>query len=71
MVIVIWDIDGFHVVDLMTEEHCYNIQYFLGHLLEPLLLAVFPDGRKLHSLQLDLYFDNCRVPAQRPLRTFR
>jgi hypothetical protein len=46
---VIWGADGFHVVDLMTEKHSHNTQYFLSHIFEPLLLAVFPDDRKPHS----------------------
>jgi transposase len=61
MLTVIWGIDGFQVVDLMTEQHSDNTQYFLSHILEPLLLAVFPEGRKLHSRQLSLHLDNCRV----------
>jgi hypothetical protein len=61
MLTVIWGIDGFHVVDLVTEQHRCNTQYFLSHILEPLLLAVFPDGRKPHSLWLSLHIDNCHV----------
>jgi hypothetical protein len=61
MLTVIWRFDGFHVVDLMTEQYSYNTQYFLSHVLESLLLAVFPDGRKPHSRRLSLHFDNCRV----------
>jgi hypothetical protein len=49
MLTVIWGIDGFHVVDLMTEQHSEKTQYFLSHTLEPLLLAVFTNGRKPHS----------------------
>jgi hypothetical protein len=56
-----WGIDGFDVVDLMTEQHSYNTQYFLSHVLEPLLLAVFPDGRQPHSRLQSLHLDNCRV----------
>jgi hypothetical protein len=40
MLAVIWGIDGFHVVDLMTEQHSDNTQYFFSHILEPLLVAV-------------------------------
>jgi hypothetical protein len=61
MLTVIWGIDGIHVVDLMTEQHSYNIQYFFSHTLESLLLAVFPDGRKPHSRRLSLHLDNCRI----------
>jgi histone-lysine N-methyltransferase SETMAR len=61
MLTVIWRINGFHVVDLMTEQHSYNTQYFLSHILETLLLAVFPDGHKPHSCRLSLHLGNCRV----------
>jgi hypothetical protein len=61
MLTVIWGIDGFQVVDLMTEQHSYETQYFLSHILEPALLAVFPDGHKPHSRLLSLHLDNRRV----------
>jgi hypothetical protein len=61
MLTVIRGIDGFHVADLMTEQHSYNTQYFLSHILEPLLLVVFPDGRKPHSRRLSLYLSNYHV----------
>jgi hypothetical protein len=58
MLTVIGRIGGFHVGDLMTEQHSYNTKYFLSHILEPRLLAVFPDGRKPHSRRLSLHLDN-------------
>jgi hypothetical protein len=61
MLTVVWAIDGFHDVDLMTQQHSYNTQYFLSYILEPLLLAVFLDGRKPYSRRLSLRLDNCRV----------
>jgi hypothetical protein len=61
VLIVIWGIDGFHVVDLMIVQRSYNTQYFLSHVLEPLLLEVFPDRRRSHSRRLSLHFDNCRI----------
>jgi hypothetical protein len=69
MLAVIWTIDGFHVVDLVTEQHNYNTQYFLSHSLEPLLLAVFPDDRKPHSRRLGLQLDNCRVHCSKAFVT--
>jgi hypothetical protein len=61
MLTVIWGIDGFCVVDLMTEQHNYSTQSFLSHILEPLLLVVFPDGHKPHSRRLSLHLNKCRV----------
>jgi hypothetical protein len=55
----------------MTEQHSYNIQYFFGYILEPLLLAVFPDGgRKPHSRQLGLHLDNGCVHRSKPSDNF-
>jgi hypothetical protein len=70
MLIVICGIDGFQVVDLMTEQHSYSTQYFLNHISEPLLLAVFPDGRKPHSRRLSLHLDNCRVHCPKASENF-
>jgi hypothetical protein len=38
--------------------------------LEPLLLAVFPDGRKPHSRRLSLHLDNCRVHRSKTSENF-
>jgi histone-lysine N-methyltransferase SETMAR len=70
MLTVIWGINGFHVVDLITEQHSYNTQYFLNHILESLLLAVFPEGRKPHSPRLSLAFNNCRVRCSKVFENF-
>jgi hypothetical protein len=67
---VISGIDGFHAVDPITEQHSYNTQYLLSYLLEPLLIAVFPDGRKSHSRQLSSHLDNCRVHRSKTSENF-
>jgi hypothetical protein len=70
MFTAIWGIDGFRVVDLMTEQHSYNTQYFLRHILKPMLLIVFPDGGKPHSRRLSLHLDNCRVHRSKASENF-
>jgi hypothetical protein len=70
ILIVIWEIDGFHVVDLMTEQRSYNTQYFLSHILEPMLLAVVPDGRKPHSRRSGLHRDKCLVHRSKASENF-
>jgi histone-lysine N-methyltransferase SETMAR len=70
MLTVICGIDGFHVVDLMTEQHSYNTQYFLNRILEPRLLAVFPGGRKQYSRRLSLHLDKCRIYRQKASEDF-
>jgi hypothetical protein len=61
MLTVIRGIDGFHVVDLMTEQHSYTISPFLSQIFEPLLFTVCPDGRKPSFRRLGLHLDNCHV----------
>jgi hypothetical protein len=58
---LIWGIDGFRLVDLMTEQHGYNTQYFLSHPVEPILSTIFPDNRKPHSPRLSVRLDYCCV----------
>jgi hypothetical protein len=70
MLTVIWTIDGFYVVDLMTEQHSYNTQCFLSHILEPLLFVVFSDGRKPHSRRLTLHSNDCRVHRSKASANF-
>jgi hypothetical protein len=70
MFTVNWGIDRFHVLDLMTEQYNYNTQYFLNHVLEPLILAVWPDGRKPHSRQLSLHLDNCPIHRSKASENF-
>jgi hypothetical protein len=70
MLTIIWKVIHFHVVDLMTEQHSYNIEYFLSDIMELLLLAIFPDGRKLHSRQLDVHLDKCRIHCLKAFDAF-
>jgi hypothetical protein len=70
MLTVIWGMDGFHLLDLMTEQHSYTTQYFLSHILESLLLALFPDGCKPHFHCLSLHLDNLRLHCSRASENF-
>jgi hypothetical protein len=58
---VIWEIDGFRVVDIMLPRGFLNTEYFLIHIMDPLLAKVFPEGRKGHARRLSVHLDNCRV----------
>jgi histone-lysine N-methyltransferase SETMAR len=61
MLTVIWGIDGFHVVDLMTWQRSFNSEYFMSHVLAPMVTKVFPWARIPHTRRLQLHLDNCRV----------
>jgi hypothetical protein len=66
----IWGIDGFHVLNLMTEQHCYNIHFFFSNAVEALFSAIFPEGRKPHFRRLSVHLDNCRVHCSKAAETF-
>jgi hypothetical protein len=70
MLTVLWGLDGFHVVDLMHGRHSSDTQYSLEHMMQELLCAVFPDGRKPHSRRLNVHRDNCRVHRSKALEAF-
>jgi hypothetical protein len=70
MLTVIWGIDGFHVVDLMIEQHIHNTRHFLSHILKILLPTVFSEGRKPHSHRLSLHLDNCSVHRSKAYENF-
>jgi hypothetical protein len=61
MLTVIWGIDSFHVVNLMTSQHSFDSQYFVDHVKIPLVGKVFPNGRNSHARRLSLHLDNCGV----------
>jgi hypothetical protein len=70
MLAVIWGVDGFHVVDLMTSQCCVNSEYFVSHVLAPMVGKVFPRRRIPHPRQLQLHLDNCRVHFSKATEQF-
>jgi hypothetical protein len=58
---VIWGIDGFHVVDLMTSQLSFSSEYFVSHVLAPTVAKLFPRGRISHTRRLQLHMNNCRI----------
>jgi hypothetical protein len=58
---LIWRINGFHVVDLMSEQQISNNHYFLSNIMEALLSAIVPDDQKSQSHRPCVHFDNRRV----------
>jgi hypothetical protein len=70
MLAVVWGIDGLHIVDLMTEQHNYNTQYFRRYIMEPMLSSISPDGRKPHHRQPNTHWTSIAFTAQNPLMGF-
>jgi hypothetical protein len=63
---VIWGVDGFHLVDLITSQRSFNSEYFVSHVLATMVAKVFPRGRIPQTCRLQLHLDNCRVYFSKP-----
>jgi histone-lysine N-methyltransferase SETMAR len=61
MLTFIWAVNGFHVVDLRTSQRSFNSEYFVSHVLAPMVAKVFPRGRIPHARRLQFHLDNYRV----------
>jgi hypothetical protein len=51
----------FHVVDLMTSQNQFNLQYFVEHIMVPVVQEIFPHGRNRGALPLHVHPDKCWV----------
>jgi histone-lysine N-methyltransferase SETMAR len=70
MLSVIWGIGGFHVIDLMTTQCSFNSEYFVNHVMVPLIDEIFPNGRNPHAPRLHVHLDNCRVHFSKATEQF-
>jgi hypothetical protein len=70
MLAVIWGIDGFHVVDLMTSQRSFTSEYFVSHVLAPMVAKVFSPGRIPHTCRLQLHLGNCQVHFSKAIEQF-
>jgi hypothetical protein len=67
---VIWGVDSFHVVDLMTLQHRFNFEYFVRYVLASMVAKVFPRGRIPRTRRLQLHLDVCRVHFSKATEQF-
>jgi hypothetical protein len=70
MLTVIWGVDGFHVVNLMTSQRSFVSQYFIDNILVPLIEETFPQGMHPHARRRHLHLNNCRVHFSRAAEQF-
>jgi hypothetical protein len=49
MLTVIWGVDGFRVVDLMASQCSFNAEYFVNHVMAPMIAKILPQGRAPHA----------------------
>jgi hypothetical protein len=61
MLTAIWGVNGFYLLDLMPSEYRFSAQYFVEHVMAPLVQTVFPQGRTRYTHRLNVHLDNCRV----------
>jgi hypothetical protein len=61
MITAIYGVNGFHLLDLLPSQCRFNVQYFVEHVMAPLVQTVFPQERTRSTPRLDLHLDNCRV----------
>jgi hypothetical protein len=61
MLTVIWGIDAFHLLGSMMSQCIFNAQYFVGHVIAPLVQTVFPQERTRYIPRLDVHLDHCGV----------
>jgi hypothetical protein len=70
MLTLIWGVEGFHVVDLMTSQRSFDSQYFADNIMVPLVQKVFPKGRNPYARRLSFHLDHCRVHFSRVIEQF-
>jgi histone-lysine N-methyltransferase SETMAR len=70
MLTVIWGVDGLHIIDLMTSQRSFHSEYFVGHVLAPMIAKVLLRVRILHTRRLQLYLDDCRVHFSKAVEQF-
>jgi transposase len=70
MLTVIWGVDGFHDIDLMTSQRSFGSEYFMSHFLAPMVAKIFHRGRIPHTRRPQLHLDNCRVHFSKATEQF-
>jgi hypothetical protein len=65
MFTIIWNPNGFHVVESLPNDTKMNNDYFLTNIYTPLEEAIFPQGRAPHQKRLMIDLDNCSVHTNR------
>jgi hypothetical protein len=58
---VIWGVNSFHLLDLMPSQCRFNAQYFVEHVMAPLVQAVDPQGRTRYIPRVNVHLDACHV----------
>jgi hypothetical protein len=70
MLTLLWGVEEFHVVDLMTSQRSFDSQSFLDNIMVPVVQKVFPKERNPHGRRVHLHLDNRRVHFSRVAERF-
>jgi hypothetical protein len=70
MLTVMWGVDGFHLMDLMTTQKEFDSPYFVANVLSALVQRIFPAGRRAHAVRLSCHLDNFPVHFSKVLEKF-
>jgi histone-lysine N-methyltransferase SETMAR len=61
MLMAVWGVNGFHLLDVMPSQCRFNAQYFREHVMMPLVQMVFPQKRIWYTPRFNVHLDNCPV----------
>ena len=61
MITVIWNIQGFHIIDFLPEGMAFNSEYMIEHILTPLAEKKHEIWGSSCKRKMWLHLDNCRV----------
>jgi hypothetical protein len=67
MFTIIWDLNGFYVIDKLPNDTEMNSDYFVTNIFNPLEQAVFPRWRAPNQKRLVIYLDNCSIRTNQVL----
>jgi hypothetical protein len=70
MLMAIWGVDGFHVVDLMISQRSFDSHYLVDNCMVALVEKVFPTGGNPHACRFHLHLDNCGLHFSRVAEQF-
>jgi methylmalonyl-CoA mutase N-terminal domain/subunit len=70
MLTAIWGGNGLHLLDLMPSQCRFNAQYFVEHVMAPLVQMAFPQGRTRYTPRLNVHLDICRVHISKVTEQF-
>jgi transposase len=70
MLIDIWGVNSFHLLDSIRSEGRFNAQYFVEHVVVPLAQMVFPQGMTRDTPRLNIRLDNYPVHLSKVTEQF-